>query len=98
MRCAAPKRYQLANPGGISVGDAVTLHLPDNVVRRGAFFGYLLPLLLLLAGAVIGLSLGGESGSIIGGLAGLVTGAAALRIVGSRFQRLREFEPVVRKP
>ena len=97
MRCAAPKRYQLTNPGDVAVGDAVMLHLPDGLVRRGAFFGYLLPLLLLLAGAAIGMRFGGEPGSIIGGVAGLVIGAASQRVFGARGQRHREFDPVARK-
>ena len=97
MRCAVPQRYQLANPGDVSVGDTVALHLPNDVVRRGAFFGYLLPLLLLLAGAGIGLWFGSEPGSIIGGMTGLAIGALLLKVAGARFQQRHEFEPVVRR-
>ena len=97
MRCAVPQRYQLASPGDVSVGDTVALHLPNDVVRRGAFFGYLLPLLLLLAGAGIGLWFGSELGSIIGCVAGLAIGALLLKVAGARFQQRHEFEPVVRR-
>lgn len=60
---------------GLRAGDAVTLELSERQLTRAALFGYLLPVLLLIAGALLGEKLGA------GGTANATDAAAALGAV-----------------
>lgn len=77
---AGPRRYRLENRIGARLGDRVQLAVADGTVWRAALASYVLPLLLAIAGAVIGQSLaGGDAWAVIGALAGLACGLALLR-------------------
>lgn len=85
------------SPGGRAPvpGDPVLVGVPEGLVLRAALLLYLLPLLALLAGAVIGDLLLGEAGSILLGVGGLGTGFLAARVISrNRFQDPR-WQPVV---
>jgi sigma-E factor negative regulatory protein RseC len=71
--------YRVDNPIGAQVGEAVVVGLPDGALLGAAVSGYLVPLLLLLAGAALGQQLGGELGAVSGGLVGLLLAAIRLR-------------------
>ncbi len=71
--------YRVDNTLGAAVGEAVVVGLPDGALLGAAATAYLLPLLLLLGGGLIGQRLGGELGAVTGGLCGLVLGALNLK-------------------
>lgn len=71
--------YRVANPIGATVGEAVVIGLPDGALLGAAFFAYLLPLLLLLTGALLGHAIAGELGAMLGSLCGLVLAGLALK-------------------
>jgi sigma-E factor negative regulatory protein RseC len=60
------------------VGEAVVVGIEERALLRAVLLGYLMPLLLLLAGALLG-GLWGEAPAIVGGLAGLAVAALWLR-------------------
>ncbi len=80
--------YPVLNPIGAEVGEAVVIGIEDGSVYRAVLFGYLVPLLLLLAGAFLG-SIWGELQSVVGSLVGLVVAAIWLK------RRRSEANPVI---
>lgn len=76
---AGPRRYLLENRIGARVGDRVQLSVADGTVWRATLASYVLPLLLAIAGAVIGQSLSGDAWAATGTLAGLGCGLVLLR-------------------
>ena len=76
---AGPRRYRLENRIGARVGDHVQLAVADGTLWRAALASYVLPLLLGIAGALIGQSLAGDTWAVMGTLAGLGCGLALLR-------------------
>lgn len=54
MFCTKPRQFQVDNPIGARVGDEVIVAVAEGTVLRGIGLLYLLPLLLLATGAVIG--------------------------------------------
>ena len=67
--------------GHWQAGDAVWLLWPRAALLRSAALGYGLPLLLLLAGAILGTAAGGENGAVQGAAAGLLLGLLAPRLL-----------------
>lgn len=80
--------YPVLNPIGAQVGEAVVIGIEDGAVYRAVLFGYLVPLVLLLAGALLG-SVWGEIQAIAGSLTGLLIAALWLK------QRRSETAPVI---
>ncbi len=76
---AGPRRYRLENRIGARVGDHVQLAVAEGTLWRAALASYVLPLLLAIAGAVIGQSLAGDTWAAVGMLAGLGCGLVLLR-------------------
>ena len=71
--------YRVDNPIGAQAGEAVVVGLPDGALLGAAVSGYLVPLLVLLAGAALGQQFAGELGAVGGGLVGLLLAAIRLR-------------------
>lgn len=74
-----PRQFKVDNRIRARVGDEVQVSIPDGVLLRGAMKMYVLPLLLLLAGGVVGVALAGENASrdayaVAGAIIGLVAG------------------------
>jgi sigma-E factor negative regulatory protein RseC len=67
------------NLAEISLHDRVVIGIPENTLATGALRVYLLPLLMLVIGALAGEKLAGEAGAVFGALCGLLAGAAAVR-------------------
>jgi len=86
----------------LAVGDHVVIGIREQALLRGSLAVYAVPLLLLLAGAVIG-ELGAgqglwgsaEAASLLLGLAGLVAGLLWLRRFSSRIHHDVNYQPVV---
>lgn len=76
---AAPRRYRLENRIGARVGDSVRLTVAEGALWRASLASYVLPVLLALAGAMIGQSMAGDAAAVAGTLAGLGCGLALLR-------------------
>ncbi len=70
--------YPVDNPIAARPGEAVVVGLQDGALLRAAVSGYLLPLALLIAGALIGASWG-EGAAVAGAAGGLVAAVAWLR-------------------
>lgn len=51
--CSKPRQFQVDNPVNAGVGDEVIVSVAEGAVLRGIGLIYLLPLLLLLAGATL---------------------------------------------
>jgi len=71
MLCAGKKTYRVDNSGGAAVGDTVTVAIAAGALRRSANLAYGLPLLAFIAGAILGMQIGGNPGAMAGGGAGL---------------------------
>lgn len=87
--CSKPRQFQVDNPINAGIGDQVIISVAEGAVLRGIGLVYLLPLILLLMGAVIGNSLAEQaeqrdSYSAVGALLGLVAGFVIAKWISSR--------------
>lgn len=87
--CSGPRRYRVENAIGAEVGDMVSVAVAAGTLRRGANLVYGLPVLGLIAGAVVGAALAGDAGAMAGSLVGL----AGAFLVVSRRARLPVGDP-----
>ncbi len=81
-----PRQFSAMNSAGARVGDEVRVVLPEGVLLRSSMLIYGLPLLLLLAGAMLGVALAGASAdrdgyAVLGAMGGLLAGFAASRVM-----------------
>ncbi len=79
-------------------GDAVIVGLAEGALLRGSLLVYLLPLVLLVAGALLGQAAfagAGEEPVILSGAVGLGLGFLAARVVSRRLRSDTRFQPVV---
>ena len=79
-------------------GDAVIVGLVEGALVRGSLLIYLLPIILLLAGALLGQAVfagAGEEPVILAGAVGLALGFLAARVVSRRLRGDARFQPVV---
>ena len=95
--CSKPRLFQIDNPINASVGDQVVISIADGAVLRGIGLVYMLPLLLLLVGAVIGNTLvlqaeQRDGFAAMGALLGLAIGFSLARWISSR-QGKGRFQP-----
>ncbi|MCB1907918.1 MAG: SoxR reducing system RseC family protein [Rhodocyclaceae bacterium] len=92
--------FWLDNPIQAGVGDHVLICLAEDVSARAAMLVYLVPVLGIVAGAAIGVLLGGSSagdGEALGGaFVGLLAGVVVSRRLGGG--RGETAEPVLRRP
>ena len=85
-----------ANRYPVSEGDEVTVALPEHAVVSASFLVYLVPMLTLLVGVVVGAVMDLKEPVVIGlSLAGLLSGFGFVRWWGSRSQMEGHYEPVV---
>ena len=96
--CGAPKVYRVANPSGLKIGDEVTLGISAKAVWVGANFAYAMPVLALLAGAMLGAFFHGDTGAIAGGVVGLVAAWLVLRWKMRQRLENQDFQPQIVSP
>lgn len=94
--CSKPRQFQVDNPIDAGVGDEVVISVAEGAILSGVGLVYLLPLLLLVIGAMLGSAWAGQpeqgdgyasAGALIGLAAGfIVVKWASLRQTRSRFQ------------
>jgi sigma-E factor negative regulatory protein RseC len=80
-----PLRVRVQNPLKAAVGDGVVIGLQDSALVRSSLVVYLLPLLAMIAGALVVRAAGGGDGiASLAGLAGLAAGFLGVRTFGRR--------------
>lgn len=78
------------------VGDEVAIGIPENAVLHGSFMVYLVPLLMLFAGALLAQYFGvSEAMIIVAGFFGMGGGFVAVRWHGRRLHHHSAFVPRV---
>jgi sigma-E factor negative regulatory protein RseC len=84
--CSQPRQFLVANPIQAKVGDEVILAVAEASLLRSIGVIYLLPLILLIAGAGIFsyVDYWGERAVALGALAGLGLGFQAVKLFSSR--------------
>jgi len=83
-------------------GEQVVVAIPETGFIKTAFFTYLLPLLLMLSGALLALQFSHAAGSnmtdlvaILGAATGFAVALLILRFYSRKLERERRFQPVV---
>lgn len=94
-----PRRFRVENAANAPVGAVVSVTLAEGVLLRSALLMYLLPLFLLLAGAILGPRLlnlvwSADVSAALGALAGLVSGFVLARKLTAGRQMLSVARPV----
>lgn len=84
------------DPASFAVDDQLTLGIPDDVVVKSSLLIYLLPIMLLLAGAIVGEQVGGSEGaSIVGAFLGLGVGSVMIKALSVFTAQSRRVQPVI---
>lgn len=84
------------DPASFAVNDRVLLGIPEKVIVKSSLMLYCLPLVLLLAGALVGEWTGaGEAASIAGALLGLVSGGLLVKTYSLFAARFSDLQPVI---
>lgn len=94
--CSKPRQFEVRNQIDAVVGDEVIVTVADGAVFRGIGQVYLIPLILLIVGAIFGSSLSqshstSDAYSALGALSGLVAGFiiakwSSVRPTGNRYR------------
>ena len=85
-------------PRECRIDDQVMIAIPEDVILRGSFIVYLMPLLALLAGAVLGttvLAANPDLGAVLGGLSGLGLGLGLVRWHAWQHRDDRRLQPTL---
>jgi sigma-E factor negative regulatory protein RseC len=98
--CSEPRRFRVRNEANAQVGALVQVTLAEGVLLRSALLVYLLPLILLLLGTMLGGTWSGDAAgsdawSAIGGLTGLSLGFLLVKALSSRQRLTSVARPVI---
>ena len=90
--CSKPRQFQVDNSINASVGDEVIVSVAEGSVLRGISVVYLLPLLLLVMGAMLGNTWVEQPGqrdgyAAVGAMLGLAAGFVIAKWISSRQNR-----------
>lgn len=95
-------RMTALNQCEAGVGEEVVVAVPEKGFIKGAFFTYLLPLLLMLVGAVIaqqldltGTGVNEDFAALLGAVAGFVLALLLLRNYSKRIEKNPHLHPVI---
>ena len=97
-----PRRFRVDNPINADVGDEVVISVSEGAILRGISLVYLLPILLMVTGAMFGAWIGQpavqqDGYAAAGALLGLAAGfMAAKRISSGQFRN--RFQPYIARP
>jgi sigma-E factor negative regulatory protein RseC len=72
MFCSGARSYRVENSVNAEIGDHVTVAIAAGSVRQTANLAYGIPLLAIIAGALLGMPLGGDAGAMLGAGSGLL--------------------------
>jgi sigma-E factor negative regulatory protein RseC len=97
---AKPRLFRALNRIGAKAGDSVIVGVADGALLRGSLAVYLMPLALLLAGAIVAAWLAPNAAardgwSVLGAAAGLCAGVVWLKLFAARIASNPRFQPVV---
>jgi sigma-E factor negative regulatory protein RseC len=97
QRAGARARVRALTADSYRLDDLVIVGIPEGLLMRGAIMVYLLPLLMLFAGALLGQQFGGfvADPAAVGGLAGLAGGFFINRWYSVRHRRDPAMHPQV---
>ncbi|MBZ0104982.1 MAG: SoxR reducing system RseC family protein [Sulfuricella denitrificans] len=92
--------FLVMNPIGAAVGERVVIGLEEPALLKSSLIGYVLPLMLLMAGALGGSQLAPAGAAqdlypVIGAAVGLGLGIAALKWVAWKTRGQKQFHPVI---
>lgn len=96
-----PAQVRALNRADAGIGDHVVVGIAEDALLRGSLAIYLVPLLLMLAGASLGqrvslgLSLPGEGLSVLSGVGGLALGFAWSMLFSRAVRHDGRYRPVV---
>ncbi len=98
---ARSQRVKVANGLGAREGDTVVIGIPEDALVRGSLAVYIVPLLAMLAGALLGEALApqwpvaeGEALTLLGAIGGFLFGLAWLRGFGQRAAGAARYQAV----
>ncbi|HDI61063.1 MAG TPA: hypothetical protein ENF48_12060 [Desulfobacteraceae bacterium] len=103
--CAACSAKEFCHDGGremtVSVlnhakarpGDRVRLEIATGAFVKVMFLLYIIPILALLAGALVGLALSGDKAAVLGALVGFAIAVAFVRVKGRRMGNMAAYQP-----
>lgn len=95
---AKPTAFKALNPIGAEVGDQVVIGVEEGAVWRGSLVVYLIPLALLLIGALAGsFWASGDAYAVLGAGAGAVLGYVWLRAASAVMAGRQRYQPVILK-
>lgn len=102
MFCSKPRQFQVDNPINAGIGDEVIVSVAEGAVLRGIGLVYLLPLVLLVAGAMLGSNWAAQASqrdgyAAAGALMGLVAGFVFAKWFSSRQARQKNQPYIARK-
>jgi len=97
--CSKPRQFQVENPINAGLDDEVIISVADGAILHGIGMVYLLPLLLLVIGAMLGNQWAVQAGqrdayAALGSLLGLIVGFALAKWILFRHARSR-FQPYI---
>lgn len=97
--CREPRRFRVRNDANAQEGTMVQVTVAEGLLLRSALLMYGLPLVLLLAGALLGAQWASAASrdvySILGGLAGLISGFVFAKVMTLRNGLLSVALPVI---
>ncbi|HMW17011.1 MAG TPA: SoxR reducing system RseC family protein [Accumulibacter sp.] len=93
--CQTPATFRIANSGDYAVGTQVKVSVADGAIGQSAWQAYVIPLLIVLTGAMTGFWIVGEIGAMIGAAAGLFLGWLGLWRANRRLRDDRRFQPLI---
>lgn len=100
--CNKPRQFQVENAINASVGDQVVISVAEGAVLRGIGLVYLLPLMLLFAGAMLGNIVAAQTEhrdayAALGAMLGLAAGFVFAKWISSRQIKSRYHPYVARQ-
>lgn len=98
--CSEPRRFRVRNDGNAQVGSVVQVTLEEGVLLRSAVLMYLLPLIFLLAGAMLGAQWTNDAETsdayaALGGVIGLLGGFVLVKGISLRRHFSAVAQPVI---
>lgn len=83
LACRTQRLFRVVNGVGAQAGDAVIVSVPEGAIAKSASLAYVLPLLTLFAGTLVGSWLlepaFGEAAQVAGAMGGLLVGWLGVR-------------------
>ena len=98
--CSSPRRFRVRNDANAQVGTLVQVTLEEGVLLRSALLMYMLPLVLLVGGALAGAQwandvAGSDAWAAAGGLIGLSLGFVLVKAISLRRRMSAVAQPVI---